>query len=213
MSAGAVATTLREPGNRRRLLTAGIACLVIAALGGTAAADVIFGGSPPYQGTKRAYVTILPHHSSRYLNVPEASTVPGTPIIQWDHAGPNAMNSQWEMLPAAGSSDRSRINIRNRSSRQCLSVDSTKPAPVVQRPCDGRQSQIWLVRRVSTGNPAPSGIGNIGDYSTLTNAYSGLDMNLSGASKDAGAELGQWPRTPGAQNAEFYVGPTYDVKD
>ena len=131
-------------------------------------------------------------HSGLGLNVPEASTAPGTPIIQWSD-GMTSMNGQWEMLPADATPDLSDVSFRNRWSRQCLTVDSKQPAPVVQRPCDGRQSQAWNASYSQPDNK----------YATITNTWSGLDLNISGGSTAMGAQLIQWYHSPNASHALF----------
>jgi hypothetical protein len=79
------------------LAATALACAVTLALGGTAIADAIFDNSPPYAGQTRCYTVITAKHSDLNLNVPEASTQPGTQIIQWKQ--PGAMNEQWELGP------------------------------------------------------------------------------------------------------------------
>lgn len=181
----------------RAAFTAGLACVAALAVAGTAAGDIIFDQSAPTTGVKRIYIPLLALHSGLGLNVPEASTAPGTPIIQWS-GGMTSMNGQWEILYAKGTPYIFEYSIRNRWSRQCLTVDSKQPGPVVQRPCDGRPSQVW------TFASSPS----LSNYATVTNTWSGLDLNISGGSKDLGAQLIQWYHSPTAPNALFRR-PTY----
>lgn len=54
-------------------------------------------------------------------------------------------------------------------------------------------------------SPSPSGL-NPGSYYVLTNVLSGLDLNVAGASTAQGANVIQWPHTPGATNAEWQLG-------
>ena len=130
-------------------------------------------------------------HSQMNLNVPEASTNHGTQIIQWKQ--PGALNEQWEYV---GDQDGWYLaphhSIRNRWSRQCLAVDSKADgAPVVQRPCDGTAGQKWDFTSASGG------------YGYWTNYWSGLDLNVVGASTQLGAKLMQYHRVAGAANTLF----------
>jgi hypothetical protein len=61
----------------------------------------------------------------------------------------------------------------------------------VQRPCDGRQSQGWTFTKWQPGT----------DYETITNAWSGLDLNISGGPRPS--QLIQWYHSPNAPNALF----------
>jgi hypothetical protein len=168
---------------RRKLsLPAILACAVALTVAGTAVADV-WGSSGPYTGQQRTYQVLTAKHSGLNLNVPEASTKNGTQIIQWK--SPGAMNEQWEFVGTT---------IRNRWSRQCLTVDSmAQGAPVVQRPCDGSTSQSWT--KYSEG-------GNY-TYFTIRNQWSGQETNVAGGSGQYGAKLIQWPHVPMSPNAMF----------
>jgi hypothetical protein len=191
---------------RLALVAAALASVVGMALGGTAVADVIFGGSPPVAGKHRFYQTMTAKHSGLNLNVPDASTKNGSPIIQWSDTTVNgdskSMNGQWEFLWRQGMGNG--VSIRNRWSRQCLDVDSVNPGPVLQRPCDGTVSQEWIVNNAQqSGDPI---------YRNYRNAWSGLDLNISGGSTELGGQLIQWPHVQGAPNALFKT-KVWDVVD
>jgi hypothetical protein len=172
----------------RPLQVIALTCAVTLALGGTAIADAIFENSPPYAGQMRFYTVITAKHSELNLNVPEASTQNGTQIIQWKQ--PGAMNEQWELVGKAPAL------IRNRWSRQCLTVDSSaQGAPVVQRPCDGSTKQRWSwVWQPDGDDPR---------FANIRNQYSGLDLNVAGGSGAYGAKLIQWPHVAHTPNALF----------
>src|SRR5262245_39972927 len=142
----------------RAAFTAALACVAALAVTGTATGNIFSAWWTPKTGIPHNYIPLVALHSGLGLNVPEASTAPGTPIIQWSD-GMTSMNGQWEMLPADATPDLSDVSFRNRWSRQCLTVDTKQPAPVVQRPCDGRQSQAWTVTYNHPGDK----------YSTITN--------------------------------------------
>lgn len=191
-------TTRRRVPSPRRLrgrwavLSAAVACVLALGAGGTAVADIIMSESPPTQGKYRVYRLITAKHSGLNLNVPAASTENGTQVIQWD--GDAFMNGQWEWLPATNTSHGH--SIRNRWSRQCLDVDSkTDGAPVVQRPCDGSPSQQWW-----QDTPKGSFL-----WAHIVNIWSGLDLNVVGASTAPGAKVMQFHRVPGASNTLFNV--------
>lgn len=65
-------------------------------------------------------------------------------------------------------------------------------SPVVQRPCSGSITQQWY----------ESGGGGA-FYSAFANRWSGLDMNVAGASTALGAKLVQYHHVNGAPNALF----------
>jgi Ricin-type beta-trefoil lectin domain-like len=182
--------------SRRALLGLALAGATTLAAGGTAAADYIFAGSPPFQGTPRVYQVIEAKHSKLLLNVPEASTVPGTKVIQWSNR--DAMNSQWEFIKITPTSIAHVI--RNRWSRQCLDGQTQDPGPVVQRPCDGKASQRWLLE-------------GAGSHRYIKNEHSFLDLNISGGSTALGGELIQYPRSAGAPNTLFKVEAVQFVAD
>ena len=180
---------------KRHKLSAVLACAAALTVAGTATADV-WWNSGPYAGTHRYYQTLTAKHSGLNLNVPEASTKNGTPIIQWKQ--PGAMNEQWEFT--------SDDAIRNRWSRQCLTVDSVaQGAPVVQRPCDGGIAQKWT--KVSYND---DGAGY--DYFNIRNQWSKLVMNVSGGSGQYGAPIIQWPHVARSPNAMFSM-TTEEVTD
>jgi hypothetical protein len=175
---------------RRAVAGAAVACAAALAAGGTAAADVIFDGSPPVAGTTRYYQTIQVKHSGLYLNVPAASTKNGEQIIQW--SGTHFMNGQWEWVYGPNN----HLGLRNRWSRQCLDVESTSEnTPVVQRPCDGSISQAWSYNsEQQSGDP---------NFRNISNNWSGLDLNIAGASTALGGKLVQYHHVKGAPNAMF----------
>jgi ricin-type beta-trefoil lectin protein len=184
---------------RRTLLSAAVACVAALAVVSTAAADFFNPDSPPIEGEKRPYSLIIAKHSGLNVNVPEASTSNGTQVIQWD--GGAFMNGQWEQL---SSPKHAGVAFRNRWSRQCLTVDSkTDGAPVVQRPCDGSIRQQWWYR-YDKQSPL---------HHNLVNVWSGLDLNVVGASYAPGAKLMQFHHVPGASNALFILGFTKFVVD
>jgi hypothetical protein len=181
---------------RRKLsLPAVLACAAALTVTGSATADVLFNPGP-YEGQHRSYQVLTAKHSGLNLNVPEASTKNGTQIIQWK--SPGAMNEQWEFVGVGA--------IRNRWSRQCLTVDSkAQGAPVVQRPCDGSAGQEWV--KVSYND---DGAGY--DYFNIRSQWSGLVMNVSGGSGQYGAPIIQWPHVPRSPNAMFSM-TTHAVTD
>jgi hypothetical protein len=151
-------------------------------------AQTYYYSTPPMAGTQRSYHRLKALNSGFYAQVGEASTKNGAQVIQWD--GADSMHGQWEI--AWGFASYTGAPIRNRWSRQCLDVtSSTKGAPVVQNPCDGRSSQIW-------------GLSNTGSGSVyIRHLNSGLDLNVEGAAIAIGARLILWPRQEGAANSMF----------
>ena len=159
-------------------------------------ADTVFKESPPFAGHQRDYITLKARNSGFYVQIPEASTINGTPAIQWSNA--ESMHGQWEFLDIQGWNE---VVFRNRWSRQCLDVTSKYPGPVVQNPCNGKTSQRWILY------PAD------GPWMTIKNKWSGLDLNVSGAAIAIGAPLIQWPHSDGSAHAMFDMEVFQDVID
>ena len=111
--------------------------------------------------------------SGMCLNVPDESTDPGTPIIQWP-CGSIAPNDLWYW-------DVDKNQFINALSGQCLNVSNASfasGAPVIQWPCDSpRQNDEWFW----------NGAGR------MINLNSGQCLNVRGASVTRGAAIIQWP--------------------
>jgi hypothetical protein len=107
------------------------------------------------------------------------SQAPYNPIVQWTWNGGH--NQDWYVLPT----DSGYAEIVNRNSGQCLSDFGGAGAQVIQYPCYGWTSQQWYLGVYPGQSLAYTG-------HTVTNRWSGLDLDVSGASVSAGAAIDTW---------------------
>jgi hypothetical protein len=115
------------------------------------------------------------------LDVNGASQSAGAGLIQYTWNG--GTNQDWFVLPT----DSGYAELVNRNSGQCLdNGGSTGPSDLVQEPCTGALSQQWYLN-------VYAGDGNLnGQQHVLTNRYSGLVADVTGASFWPGATVEQY---------------------
>lgn len=108
--------------------------------------------------------------------------------------GAMAYNGQWKLTAAAGNT----YTIENRYSHQCLDLENGAStvvgSPVVQRPCDGTQSQRW-VRTLDPVLP----------IWRISNSYSGLYLGIENGSALAGAGFMQSNYAPNNASRMFQI--------
>ncbi|GAA1988316.1 RICIN domain-containing protein [Catenulispora subtropica] len=110
------------------------------------------------------------------LDVNGASQSPGAGVIQWYANG--GANQVWSFYSFGGNT----YEIVNGNSGQCLTTDGVAGDPVVQLPCNGGLGQRW-----TTGlNPS-----SVSAW-TIANPWSGLYLDVNGASPWAGASIDVW---------------------
>lgn len=106
----------------------------------------------------------------------------------------NAWNGQWMLTSVATDT----YTIENRFSHQCLDTENgnslTAGTPVVQRPCDGTQSQTW-VRTHDAVLPVWH----------VTNFFSGLSLGIENGSTSAGAGFIQANNAPNNTSRMFQI--------
>jgi Ricin-type beta-trefoil lectin domain-like len=120
-----------------------------------------------------------------FLDISGASTSPGAPAIQWTWNG--NLNQDWYVVPT----NSGYAEIVNANSGQCLSVagNSTNPGtPLIQWPCWGGYGQQWLIG--SGTNPGWSESG--WDAGIESRLNPGQNVDVYGASPEAGATIDQW---------------------
>lgn len=139
----------------------------------------------PYSGRT---TTLVATHSNKCVDVPNASTAPGTGLLQWDCvAGAPEQDFQF-----VGTSD-GFYQVKPRNSGLCLDAGSATNGTIVrQQACGSATSQKWKV--VSRG---------FGAYS-ITTANGASCLDIARISSDNGAELTVWQCGTGANQA-FYA--------
>jgi Ricin-type beta-trefoil lectin domain-like len=111
-----------------------------------------------------------------FLDVSGASQSPGTQVIQWSLTG--GANQKWDFqhLPDGNQ------QIINANSGQCLTTDGVAGDGVYQFPCVGALSQEWRTDlRIADGN-----------VYGIQSAWSGLYLDVYGASSSQGAVIDTW---------------------
>ncbi|HEY7010333.1 MAG TPA: RICIN domain-containing protein [Jatrophihabitantaceae bacterium] len=101
------------------------------------------------------------------------------PIVQWTWNGGH--NQDWYVLPT----DSGYAEIVNRNSGQCLTAVGGAGAQVVQYPCYGWTTQQWYL-----GVYPGQSLNYTGH--TVTNRWSGLNLDVNGGSTSAGAAIDTW---------------------
>jgi hypothetical protein len=158
-----------------RLAVTGLMAIVATAgamtIGGTAA----HADSTQYSALENA-------GSWLQLHVPGASTSAGTGLIQWY---PNFGDNQQFLYPT-GYLETSVI--RNKNSNMCLTTDAIAGHQLFQEPCGGAWAkyQWWTVYAYTPWFDFT----NV--YGIFKNPYSGLVMDVDGASHAAGARVIGW---------------------
>ena len=120
-------------------------------------------------------------NSSKVMDIPGESHVPGTALIQWEwHGGQNQL---WNHLSFATIGDVELVVIQSMETGLVLDVaggSTAEGAAVVQNPWSGAASQVWW---------APP----FGDHGALlVNMGSGMVADVAGASQEDGAPVIQW---------------------
>jgi hypothetical protein len=153
----------------RRVL--GAAAAIVATAGAVAA------GAGNASADTNFTIHITPNSSfGLLLDVSGGSQNPGAGVIQWYANG--GANQVWSFYSFGGNT----YEIVNGNSGQCLTTDGVAGDPVVQLPCNGGLGQRW-----ATGlNPS-----SISAW-TIANPWSGLYLDVNGASPWAGASLDVW---------------------
>lgn len=181
------ATTSRRA--RRTVVSGAVVVAAIAVpLAGAAQADA-----------KTYYVMLQAEHSKMFVTVPNWTTGPEA-AFQWYNA--DWPESQFILegqggSPAGGWSGYFRL--RDRWNNLCLDLENNRTTAgtrVVQMPCDGTISQDWTYNSQADAGSQY--------YRHVMNRYSGLVMDVGGASTAAGAQIGTWPRHYPAQKHQRF---------
>ena len=170
--------------HRRTLLAAGMAAAVIVPVAAAAKADA----------ATTYYVMLQAEHSKKFVTVPNWTSGPEA-AFQWHNA--DYPESQFNLK---GNGDGT-FQLQDRWNHLCLDLENNRTVAgtrVVQMPCDGTVSQDW-----SYNTQADAGSQF---YRHVKNRYSGLVMDVAGASTAAGAQLITWPRAyPAAKHQRFNI--------
>jgi Ricin-type beta-trefoil lectin domain-like len=181
-----VATSRRA---RRTVVGGAVAAAAIAVpLAGAAQADA-----------KTYYVMLQAEHSKMFVTVPNWTTEPEA-AFQWYNA--DWPESQFILEGRGGSPGggwSGYFRLRDRWNNLCLDLENNQTAAgtrVVQMPCDGTISQDWTYNsQADAGSQF---------YRHIKNRYSGLVMDVGGASTAAGAQIVTWPRHYPAQKHQRF---------
>lgn len=161
------------------------------ALAATLATGGVLAVAAPASATTGSWERISAYNSGLVAAVPSPFT---TNDLQVETAtyGVNAWNGQWKFIFVAADT----YTIENRYSHQCLDTENgnslTAGTPVVQRTCDGTQSQKW-VRTLDAVLPVWH----------IANFYSGLSLGIENGSASAGAGFKQANSAPNNTSQMF----------
>ena len=109
--------------------------------------------------------------AGKCLDVPNATTTPGTQLQIWDCSG--QANQAWTRTPSG------QLTVALSGTTECLDAYGQRTAPgtqVVIHPCNGQANELWRVN--------PGG--------TVTGVQSGLCLDVTGGSTADGAKVELW---------------------
>ncbi|WP_234312089.1 RICIN domain-containing protein [Streptomyces griseus] len=131
---------------------------------------------------------IINGRSAKAMDVADASTADGAPVIQWPYDG--GANQRWSLLPNNDGSYR----LHNVKSGKLLqSPNSTQGATLTQGTDSGDDSQWWkLVPSATSG------------FHRLVNVHTGWCADVAGGSTDDRANIIQWP-IAGGTNQDWQI--------
>jgi hypothetical protein len=163
-------------------VTAGIALALVAAGAGAAALTTgVSAASAEGYYLQNVYISPQSAFGFLMLDVSGASQSPGAQIIQYDLHANNA-NQKWDFLRMYNGT----AEIVNVNSGQCITTDGIAGDPVEQQPCIGAENQEWWT------NFSPGGWFYTGGEYAIQSYYSGLFLDVYGASPWAGAVIDTW---------------------
>jgi hypothetical protein len=141
-------------------------------------------------------VTISTDASLEYLvlDVSGGSTRPGAEIIQW--AAHSGANQRWNFVDMGDGTQ----EIVNQNSNMCLTTDGRAGDTVYQWYCSGAPGQRWKGDIPRSWTTKRGG--------TLRNPWSGLALDVYGASPWPGAKIDAWYPND-ASNQDFYFNQLY----
>jgi hypothetical protein len=182
----------------RRLLAAAFATSAtltcgLAATAGVAHADTIDGYTVDW-ATGAGPIEIP--YDELVVAVPNASTTPGTRIIQWEQDYGSEQN--W-YLDQVYNPNGTYIGdfLRNQNSNLCIQTDGNPGDTVYQEPCNPANGlMVWMPNYIQTGWVT---------YVSYTNEATGLNLDVYGDSYNEGDNLDAWYPN-GGDNQEFLAG-------
>lgn len=171
------------------------------ALGGVVAAAAI---AVPLAGAAQAdaktyYVMLQAEHNKMFVTAPNWTTGPEAAFLWYNADWPESQFILEGRGGTPGGGWSGYFRLRDRWNNLCLDLENNRTAAgtrVVQMPCDGTISQDW-----SYNSQADAGAQF---YRHVMNRYSGLVMDVSGASTAAGAQIITWPRHYPAQKHQRF---------
>ena len=142
-------------------------------------------------GSQYTYYEIVARHSGKCLDVSDASTLNGAPVIQWTCVG--ATNQHWLPIPIGDGY----LKFMARHSGRVLAVQGgslANGAPIIQATEAGTAPQQWQIFDVGSG------------YLRIMARPSGKALDVSNGSTADGAQIVQWDYV-GATNQQWLVRP------
>ena len=128
-------------------------------------------------GSQYTYYEVVARHSSKCLDVFDASTVTGANVIQWPCLGET--NQQWLIIPIGD--DYYKFVARHSNKVMAVQAGSlANGAPIVQATEAGTAQQQWRILDVGSG------------YFRIMARQSGKALDVSGGSTADGAQVIQW---------------------
>jgi Ricin-type beta-trefoil lectin domain-like len=112
------------------------------------------------------------------LDVAGGSTANGAGVIQW--YGSFAGNQRWNVVDQGDGTE----TIVNQNSGKCLTTDGVAGHQLYQFTCVGSPLQKWQSNMHTLGTP--------NNVSTIRNPSTGLNVDVNGASRWAGAKIIGW---------------------
>ena len=114
------------------------------------------------------------------LAVPQASTTPGTGVIDWSIT--DGAEQEWTFKPTVDAADT--YQIINDNSNQCLTTDGVAGDQVYQDPCNGSRSQQWKTGLIDALSPWT--------FVPIQSVSSGLYLDVRGDSFWQGTVIDTW---------------------
>ena len=151
----------------RALATTALAGLAVAAVPAAASA----------QSLQNVSIATAASYNSLVLDVVGGSTANGAGVVQW--YGHGGGNQRWNLVDQGDGTE----TVVNQNSGKCLTTDGVAGHQLYQFTCVGSPLQKWRGTVTSVFNP---------DAGQLTNAATGLTMDVNGASATAGAAITTW---------------------
>ena len=182
------------------LAALGSSGLLAAGVLASPAAAAVNQNSEPSNAGSVSFTTSLATGADAALRlaVPQASTTPGTGVIDWSIT--DGAEQEWTFKPTVDTADT--YEIINQNSNQCLTTDGVAGDQVYQDPCNGSQSQRWKTGVAFTTSPWT--------FVPIQSVSSGLYLDVYGDSFWQGTVIDTWYGN-GGRNQEWAIPANMDL--